>query len=607
MWSAERVALWLEEGEPGLRYALVTAAEQPGAAGAAEMEEVVARTRFARGAALVAARALAVPVGVLAAALVIMLVTAMLGGGEKRAARGGESSGASAGGVDQLAKLVARVEPPAYSRIPARTIEEPAGISALVGSRLTIVGPGGGAEVTARLGASAQAVVSAEEGWRVTVRMPARAMALALGSAGRQRLVILEPVADSAPVVTLLAPGRDTVLRAAEGTIDVSAEARDDLGLDDLWLEYIVSSGEGESFTFKSGVLARQSVAGARGAAVRGALRLGALGLKPGDLVHVRAVARDRNDVSGPDSGESETRTIRVARRGEYDSVAVEGAPPPDADKSVLSERMLILLAEDLERRRGTLARGKVVDESRGIARDQASLRRQVSRVVFARLGGGGESEETQGLGDARGALSPEALLRAADSATGAAGGTLDFEGDETPVVAINRPLLEAYNAMWDAGRFLEIGEPGKALPSMRVALAAIQRAREAERLYLRGRAPVVVVDLAKVRLAGRRDDAAGARRMARGALDSTAARRTLRLDAALALLAARPAAGVDSLLLLRVDAIAQDPALAAALGAAIDDLRAGRDATASLARARRVAAGGSASLADGVDWEGRR
>jgi hypothetical protein len=52
------------------------------------------------------------------------------------------------------------------------------------------------------------------------------------------------------------------------------------------------------------------------------------------------------------------------------------------------------------------------------------------------------------------------------------------------------------------------------------------------------------------------------------------------------------PAAAADSLSLLRLDALERAPALAAALGDAIEALRSGRDATAALARARRVAEG---------------
>jgi hypothetical protein len=126
----------------------------------------------------------------------------------------------------------------------------------------------------------------------------------------------------------------------------------------------------------------------------------------------------------------------------------------------------------------------------------------------------------------------------------------------------------------------------------MRLALAAIQRARNAERLYLRGKAPVVIVDIAKVRLAGKRDDASSSSRLPRAALDSSSERRAQRFDEAIEELAVHPAAAIDSLLVLRVDALESAPALAAALAPAIDALRAGRDATDALVRARRVAAG---------------
>jgi hypothetical protein len=202
--------------------------------------------------------------------------------------------------------------------------------------------------------------------------------------------------------------------------------------------------------------------------------------------------------------------------------------------------------------------------------------------------------------------MTPEELLKAADEATSGEGArALDFEGDETPVVAVNRPLLEAYNSMWDAGRELGIGEPGAALPHMRAALAAMQRAREAERVYLRGRATAVVVDLAKVRLAGEIDSAGASGRAPRTRLSGTAARQAQRFDAALALLEGDPAAAIDSLSLLRVDALGESPELASALAAAVDSLRGGKDATAALARARRVVAGAPLIRAGASVWGG--
>jgi hypothetical protein len=424
---------------------------------------------------------------------------------------------------------------------------------------------------------------------------------LRLHDGARQRLFVLEPRADSLPAVVLTVPARDTVLRVPDGTLAVGATATDDLGLASAAFEYIVSSGEGESFTFRSGRVGAVSPGGARRQALRAALVLDSLALKAGDIVHLRAVARDRNPAAERAMGASETRTLRVARAGEYDSLAVEGAPPPDADKSVLSQRMLLMLTEALEKRRPRIPKATLVAESRRIAVDQARLRRQVSDIVFSRLGGDPSGEHEHFAGDGHGhpdsvstkALTPEELLAAASRATGTGQpAALDFAEGESPVVAVNKPLLEAYNHMWDAGRALDVGEPARAIPPMRLALAAIQRARTAERIYLRGRAPAVVVDVAKVRLQGK--DTAGvlAPRSARVPLDPTAARRAGRLTRALALASRDAGAAVDSLSLLRVELLGEDAALATALAGAIDALRAGRDPAAAVARARAALAG---------------
>src|SRR6185312_9900950 len=105
-----------------------------------------------------------------------------------------------------------------------------------------------------------------------------------------------------------------------------------DFGIASAAFEYIVSSGEGETFTFKSGVLG-ETQPNAKTSTISATLALEALGLKPGDVVDLRAVAHDANDVTGPGVGASDTRTIRIARPGEYDSVAVEPAAPADAEK----------------------------------------------------------------------------------------------------------------------------------------------------------------------------------------------------------------------------------------------------------------------------------
>jgi hypothetical protein len=348
-------------------------------------------------------------------------------------------------------------------------------------------------------------------------------------------------------------------------------------------------------FKFRSGTIngAPITAPGATHASLTATLPLDALKLVPGDIVHIRAVARDANNVSGPGIGTSETRALRIARTGEYDSLAVEAAAPTEEAKNVVSERMLIMLAEALERRRPRLARDSVVGESRSIAADQKRLRRTVGDVVFMRLGGNQSAEEHTDEDSPARAKTMQDLLARADSATNRSTDPIDFQGGESPVVAVNKPLLEAYNAMWDASTQLEIGEPAAALPHMRRALAAIEKARQVERLYLRGRPPQVVIDIDKARLKGK-DKGGSATRLPLPASDSVTRSLESRLVRAIELTSRDAAAAIDSLTVLRIDALADNPGFAATLPPAIEAMRRGHgsDATAALARARRSLAG---------------
>src|SRR5690606_397328 len=214
-------------------------------------------------------------------------------------------------------------------------------------------------------------------------------------------------------------------------------------------------------------------------------------------------------DISGPGRGASETRTLRVARADEYDSVAVDPAPPSEPEKDALSQRMILQQTRELVARVPRMARPAVVRESRRIAVKQTKLRQRVGRVVFERLGENeGEHAHFPGDGHAHGEetpLNPDDILAAAERAANAdASRNLDNHGEETPIVALNRPLLEAYNQRCRAASELELGEPAAAIPWMERAIAALQAARAAERIYLRGRPATVVVDLARVRLSGK-------------------------------------------------------------------------------------------------------
>jgi hypothetical protein len=590
--SIERVAMWIEERVPSLEYRLVTAVET----GNAAFVSTAKTDRWRPIAIRRSLRALQTPFVVAFVAILVLLV---LPGGAvarmtlphagdsiERSTIGGRSS------ASRLSPLVAEVVPPRYSGEKSSTVDEPRDVRALVGSVLTVTGRGDAKGIVARIGKDSVAATQRGDRWSIAMPIPARPFAIRLADRTFERIVAVEPVIDASPSVVLSSPAHDSILRTPKGRIGLAANATDDIGLVSAAFEYIVSSGEGETFKFKSGVLGALKPSG-KAASLASVLSIDSLELKPGDIVHVRAVARDANDVSGPGVGVSETRTIRIARADEYDSVAVDAAGPADAEKSVISERMLIILAEALDKRRPSLRRDTLVGESRRIAADQKKLRRTVGDVVFTRLGGDPSGEEHTDEESPARAKTMEEMLARADSATNQSTDPIDFEGGESPVVAVNKPLLEAYNAMWSASTELEIGEPGRALPHMRRALELIEKARKAERVYLRGAPPAVVIDVSKARLKGK-DKGSTSTRRALSPADSAAHSRLVRFANIVDLVQRDQRAAIDSLLILRIDALSDEPSFASALSAAADAMRRGKsnEASDALSRARRVLAG---------------
>ena len=387
--TVPRVALWIEERVPQLQYALVTSVDSAANAGpvsALLSEQVRAvswsdETRRAIGRSMI--RPLVAAVSGAAAVVAVGRIEVRRAADVARNASG--VSAASTDRASPFARMVATVRTPAYAGGRAVRIDSPVSVAGLVGSSVTFEAPGNGSGIGADTGGSPVAVQRATDTWRASVTIGARPALVRFRHATGDRVIALEPRVDSVPTVRLTLPVRDTVMRVARGAFALSAEARDDIGLTGGAFEYIVSSGEGESFTFRSGTLGARSFGGAASGSLSASLGLDAIALKPGDMVHLRAVARDGNNMSGPGIGASETRVLRIARSGEYDSIAVEGAPPPEADKSLLSQRMLIMMTEALEKRRPRLARETHLSESRSIGRDQTRLRKRVGDIIFAR------------------------------------------------------------------------------------------------------------------------------------------------------------------------------------------------------------------------------
>lgn len=581
VWRARRVALWVEEVRPDLRFALVTASDPYLHGRAAALDDLVVRAAVAPAVRARISRLAARSIAVLAASIVMFGLAGWLGAPLTRArvaALAREAigeGGIGAAGPNRLTPLRVVVLAPAYARAGHRTLDDPSAVSALGGSVIVVTGAGRPDGIVARAGGRRLHVRPAGRGeWTTSLAVGVAPMTLTLRDREYARSLAVLPVRDLAPRAVLTAPAGDTVWRTVPaGTLELAARLNDDVGLGSAYFEYMVTSGSGEIFRSRAGTLGRVALDG-RAATIRARLPLAALRLGPGDVVSLRAVALDRNSLTGPDTGVSDTRTLRVARADEYDSVAVGAAPPPPVEGSLLTERMLIISAESLVAVRARTPRESYVARARRIGLDQEDLRKRVYDILY-------QQDE--------------------------AGAVKGVEGDDEaldPQLVLNRDLKEAYDAMWEAGRALMIAEVPEALPAMNRALRALDRARRANRLYLRGRTPGQTVDIASVRLTGR-ERGRSAVLAQWGRVDTARARALSELESAARERHRGRAAFLDALTRLRVSTAADLPEFAAAIGEAVDAVRRGASIAPALARARRILAGPPAAGDASVPWTG--
>jgi hypothetical protein len=585
--STQRVALWIEEHAPALQYALVTAVD-PRYAGddvtSARIEAAERAVAAARVDTLVRRGVVRAAGPALLALGVAVVVAVLLPAGVLRARLGGAALGGPAVAGNRLTPLRARVTPPAYTRWPTREIEEPSTIAALVGSQIVLEGRHDGVGVRVTVGNASARVVSHDGRWQATFPIPATPAAVRLADRQYARLIVLQPIADAPPTVVLTAPARDTTIREpATGVLALTAEGTDDIGLAEGYFEYLITSGDEDAggVQGREGRVGRVAFDNTKTGTMRASLRLDALGLKGGDLLSVRAVVFDGNTVSGPGKGVSETRTIRVATKQEYDSLAVNAAPPQGVDSAYMSQLMIVLATKALIKREHTkrppLSRDTLVYIAYRLGNKEHALNQKIATILY---GGGGEG------GDG-GQVLPDWEMALLDTAS---------------------------QALIDAETDLDIAQPDTALRPEIVALNALDKARKAKRMYLRGAPPPIVVNIERVRMTGTEKPDAGQRTS--GTMSDT-----VRTDAALLfaraverLRAPRGSstwtAGVDSLTMLRVAALSRTTtagmlSLAEALNDALMALHAGADATPALLRARRAITGAPTATGTLSAWDG--
>jgi hypothetical protein len=439
--------------------------------------------------------------------------------------------------------------------------------------------------------------------------------AVAHGEAVSRRVVPVVVIPDRAPDVELTAPAQDLVLASAHGRVPVRATASDDYGVGEFDLAWSRTRGSGESFQYVEGRWPFSSLSrGGKRASGERVLDLEAMQLEPGDVIHVRAVARDRNTVTGPGESVSRTRVIRVARPEEMDQVNTDIGFPMELPKDpLLSQRMLLIRTERLNTERARIPAAQLRARAAEIAEDQGRLRERVGEQIFTRSTGaiqdpnierGFTEEGGAGHSDAPAQPSPappaagtqafsQQVLDAASAATGQ--GTIDevtHKHDADPILSVDQTLLRLYNVMWAAERELNQSAPDAALPHQRQALLIIDELRKAERLYPSANVRVDPVNVDSVRGQGKLDEAAPSARAGAPALPAVDA-----LLAEIDRIAARASSMSARAFSLQLSALAAralggagaDPQAAALLSRAAGEAQAGRGdaARALLLRAR--------------------
>lgn len=491
-----------------------------------------------------------------ATAAVLAAVLSLVG--TERMDRGGEVAGPSAPDLGvavesrtsdrplpSLGPITVTVVPPSYTGLPTEYVTETT-LTALPGSLVRVTGSGTarGSELRARrAGGPLLAPSSGPDGWWVEWEVSPDDRGLSIevvhdDDVIEQRVYPLRLLRDRAPRVEFVDPDEDLVLGSPSGSIPVRAQALDDFGVDEITLHWVHSRGSGESFDFSEGAWEWSAVREIDGGVeATYQIPLGGLDLEPGDVIHIRATATDENDVTGPGIGVSATRQIRISREDDLSDVTTLIGFPIERDREpLLSQRMIILLTEELRDTAQTLDSEGLLDEAASIADEQARLRARIGEQIFSRATGAFQDPEAhldfeishgEDGEDDHGEAGHVHVLRSflddlqfvvqqgpvIDPETGIATiADVDIPAhnhDSDPIIAINRSLLTIYNHMWDAERALRSAALDPSLVPQYLALDMLQELRDAERIFPRGRVSVRPIDVPGARGTGELDDAA--------------------------------------------------------------------------------------------------
>ncbi len=454
-WTRQRTALAVDAQLPASHNLLVTSEE---ALAGRRVHPVIARELFAQAAVAlehlrqpprVTATRWIVSAGIVAASLVVVSRSAT-----SRTNVVSQAANAFADVIRVEPRLRITVTPPSYTKRERTTLENPFQIRVLEGSTvdLHVTGDRGRVELI-EPGHDPVPFSSRDDGAHLEF-VVTRSRVLLVRST-MDRLLQVHVESDKRPVVSIERPGRDLIFSSAEGTVSVVIKAEDDLNVSSISLRYIRISGGGETFTFQEGEIHLTPVSNpdskSRQATVT--LNLKDLNLADGDALVYRGIARDEKP--GADPGVSDSFLVEIGKRSEASSAGF--AVPDDRDRQALSQQMLIMKTERLHANRQRLSAETLLEQSRLLAVEQRMV-----RAEFLFMTGGEVVDEVE----------------EAEHSDELAQGRFENRGQIE--------LLTAIREMSRAHARLNAADTSQALVFERAALAALQRAFDRRRYFLR-------------------------------------------------------------------------------------------------------------------------
>ncbi len=228
-----------------------------------------------------------------------------------------------------LTDLSLSITPPGYTRLPTRRlIEIPETVRAPLGSAITIAGRcerTGAATCLVSEPGGTRELSRADGGWIEHTFTLTRSIRWRLRAEDAAGIALtgwcaIEPVPDAMPTVRLLRPAGDLTLDVA-APVEVAVAAGDDYGITALGLRYRL----GDDDRWQSLAL------DASGGSASARLNLGAIGLKPGGELLLRAYATDNDAVTGPKTALS--APVRIRLRTDATAPATPETPVQEAQR----------------------------------------------------------------------------------------------------------------------------------------------------------------------------------------------------------------------------------------------------------------------------------